>query len=791
MSATSPELKQAVAWHQQGRIDEAEAVYLRILEKAPSQAHVRQLLGLIHYQRRNFAEAARLIEEAVRLAPNIAEYQNNLGEVYRGMNRLADAASCYGRALEMNPAYAHAHNNLGLVQGLLGKLEAARKSFRSAVDLMPGYAEAWINLSLLEQDDRNWPAAVAALERAVAAAPGSALAWETLGKTLFHLGRKTDAAAALRHAIQLKPDFADAHFNLGLVLLDSQEPEAAAEQFTKALELVPDAPEVHHQLGHCAKALGRFDEARRCFDRAMEKSPDFAEAYRSRGLLSQEQGDRAAALADLQQAIALNPNFGAALNSLGVLLLDIGQFGAARAAFERALTSEPESVGAQLNLASVLMFQGRAEEAMAIYERALGTAADTPALGDNLLYAMLYGSRYTADEIALCHRRWPERYAATLKPFTRGTRPSGRGRLRVGYVSPDFYDHAVARFLLPLLGGHDRERFEVFAYSDVVQADGITQALQDAVEHWRPVAGWSDQRLGEQIVADGIDILVDLSGHAGKNRLLVLARKPAPLQVTYLGYPNTTGLAAIDYRIVDGWSDPEGMTDPYYTEKLWRLPDTAWCYRPLADLPESEASPRLAAGKVAFGSFNNLAKMSAKCVELWAAVLRAVPHSTLALKTKGLADEAVCRGVVARFERLGVAGERLVFSPWTKTVREHMEYHREIDVALDTFPYHGTTTTCDALWMGVPVVTLAGDMHHSRVGVSLLTNAGLPDLIAQSPEEFVRIAVELAKNTQRLAEIRAGLRSQMMASPLRNEAKFAREFETALTAMRERQARTR
>ena len=783
MSATSPELKQAVAWHQQGRFDEAEAVYLRILEKAPSQAHVRQLLGLIHYQRRNFAEAAGLIEEAVRLAPNIAEYQNNLGEVYRGMNRLADAVSCYGRALELNPAYAHAHNNLGLVQGLLGKLEAARKSFRSAVDLMPDYAEAWTNLGLLEQGERNWPAAVSALERAVAAQPGSPAVFEALGKALFHLGRKINAVAALRQAIRLKPDFADAQFNLGVVLLDSEEPEAAVKQFAKVLEFVPDSPEAHTQLGLCAKALGRFDEARRCFNRAVEKSPDFAEAYRSRGLLSEEQGDRAAALADFQRAVSLNPNFGAALNSLGVLWLDIGQFGAARAAFERALTCEPESVGARLNLASVLMFEGRAEEAAAIYERALGTPADTPALGDNLLYALLYGSRFTAAEIASDHRRWPERYAASPVAFARAPRPGERGRLRVGYVSPDFYDHAVARFLLPLLGGHARERFKVFAYSDVVQADGVTQALQAAVEHWRPVAGWSDQRLGEQIVADGIDILVDLSGHAGKNRLLVLARKPAPLQVTYLGYPNTTGLAAIDYRIVDGWSDPEGMTDPHYTEKLWRLPDTAWCYRPLADLAEPEPSPRLAEGKVAFGSFNNLAKMSVKCVELWAAVLRSVPHSTLALKTKGLADATVCRDVVARFERLGVAGERLVFSPWTKTVREHMEYHREIDVALDTFPYQGTTTTCDALWMGVPVVTLAGDMHHSRVGVSLLTNVGLPDLVAKSPEEFGRIAVGLANAPERLAKIQTGLRAQMAASPLRNEVKFARQFEAALTAM--------
>lgn len=788
MKDRETDLQRAVALHQQGQIDAAEPIYRRLLEELPGDAHVRQLLGLVAYQRGNFAAAAGLIEEAIRVVPGAAEFHNNLGEVYRAQNRWPEAAGSIRRALELNSAYPAAHNNLGLVQGALVDRVGARASYEAAIRLAPGYGEAWCNLGRLEQVEGKLSAAIACFERGVAVQPGSASAHGLLGQARSQLGDRSGAIAALREAIRLDANFVEAHYNLGIALLDQPEPEAAMEQFLAARTIRPELPEVYDGLGLCARALGRFEEALRHFGRAVEIKPDFADGYTHRGRLYQALGDNAAALADYRKAIEVQPAFVPALNSLGSLLLDIGQIGTARAAFRRALAAEPNLKGTRLNLASVLLFEGRADEAVAIYKSAIGTPVDSPAVGDHLLYSMMCSASFTAAESASQHRGWAERYAGKLARFALPPR-RGRGhaaRLRVGYVSPDFYDHAVAHFLLPLLSGHDRGRFEIFAYSDVAKRDEMTGVLEAATEHWRTVFGWSDQRLGGQIMADGIDILIDLSGHTARNRLLLFARKPAPLQVSYLGYPNTTGLETMDYRVVDRWSDPAGLTDPHCSEQLWRLPDTAWCYCRPQGMAGVEPSPRLVAGELAFGSFNNLAKVSPLSVKLWAEILRAVPHARLVLKAAALADDLMQQEVCARFEREGVTSGRLVFSPWTRTVREHLEYYYHVDLALDTFPYHGTTTTCEALWMGVPVVTLAGESHHSRVGVSLLTNVGWPELIAKSPEEYVRVAVELANAPRRLEEIRAGLRDRMAASPLMNEAVFVRQFESALSAMWER-----
>lgn len=817
MSGPAPDLNRAIALHQQGRLDDAERIYRRLLQAKPRDASVRQLLGLVAYQRGNLKEAAEMIEAAIRLNAGVADFHNNLGEVYRGLNRTADAAKCYRRALRLNPSYAHAHNNLGLVEEALGNRAAARSSYEAALRLAPGYAEAWNNLGLLEQAEGNLPAAVARFEQAIAAQPAFAAGYGMLGQALSQLGRKTEALAALRQAIQLRPDYADAYYNLGLVLGETKkfgeaaagfekavslrpdfaeaynnwgnvlnelkQPEAAAQKLAEALRLKPEMPEVHNNLGLSAKVTGRLDEAFEHFNRALALKPAYAEAFNNRGLVWQAKGNNDAAIDDYEKSLEVQPTYGPALNNLGCLYMEIGRFTAARTVFERALATEPDAPVTRLNLASLLIFEGRADEAVAVYDGLHGTLVDRPALGSNLLYAVTCASRYSPAEIGARHRNWLERYAAGQARFPLPSGSRDHGRLRVGYVSADFIDHAVARFLLPLLAGHDRKRFEIFVYTDATIVDDMARTFAATVEHWRAAAGWNDQQLGEKIMADEIDILIDLSGHTAKNRMQLFARRPAPLQVSYLGYPNTTGLPTMDYRLVDRWSDPEGLTDPFYTEKLWRLPDSAWCYRPPSGLPEPTASPRLAGGGINFGSFNNLTKLSPRTVELWAEILRLASEAKLVLKARGLVDEGMRQQIWARFEREGVTADRLQFSPWTRTVRDHFDYYRHVDLALETFPYHGTTTTCDALYMGVPVLTLAGEMHHSRVGVSLLTNVGLPELVARSADEFVRRAVELAGAPAKLAEMRKGLRARMVSSPLMNEAQFARQFEDALEAM--------
>ena len=361
-------------------------------------------------------------------------------------------------------------------------------------------------------------------------------------------------------------------------------------------------------------------------------------------------------------------------------------------------------------------------------------------------------------------------------------------RLRLGYVSPDFVHHAVSYFFEPVLTARDPAAFEVFCYSDAPVADAVTQRLRAASDGWRDIAGLSDERVAELVRADRIDILVDLAGHTARNRLLVFARKPAPVQVTWLGYPNTTGLAAIDFRLTEAVSDPLGLTEAWHSEELVRLPGTFSCYAPPPESPPVNALPALAAGQVTFGCFNNLAKVTPPALALWARVLREVAGSRLFLKSPGLADLETVARLREEFALHGIPADRLEFSGAELSVAAHLSLYHRVDVALDTFPYNGTTTTCEALWMGVPVVTLAGATHVSRVGASLLTHLGAPEWIGDAPEAYVARCRGLAADLPRLAVLRSGLRERMRGSPLCDAAGFTRGLEDALRAIWRRPA---
>jgi protein O-GlcNAc transferase len=334
----------------------------------------------------------------------------------------------------------------------------------------------------------------------------------------------------------------------------------------------------------------------------------------------------------------------------------------------------------------------------------------------------------------------------------------------------------------PLLRGHDRQKVEVFCYAEVTRPDSFTARLQGLADHWRVTVGLSDQRLAERIRTDGIDILVDLAGHTAGNRLPVFARKPAPVRVTWLGYPNTTGLKAIDYRLVDAVTDPDGEADAWASETLVRLEDGFVCYRGLRDGPELTPPPCLKTGTVTFGSFNNPAKVSTATFDAWAKLLSRLPQARLLLKGMWFADASTCALFLARLGERGVAADRVELVTWLPAA-EHLALYHRVDIALDPFPYNGTTTTCEALWMGVPVITLRGHRHAGRVGASLLTRIGLTDLIAHSIEEYVEIAVALAGNSGRLDDLRRALRPRMAASTICDERAFACKMEAAFRSM--------
>jgi predicted O-linked N-acetylglucosamine transferase (SPINDLY family) len=426
--------------------------------------------------------------------------------------------------------------------------------------------------------------------------------------------------------------------------------------------------------------------------------------------------------------------------------------------------------------------QGRIEESIVEHRRAVELAPNNPWNNSNLLRDLTYSDSITPQELLAEHRAWWDRHgkphAGEIQPHANDRNPDRK--LRVGFLSPDFRAHSVAYFLDPIFSEHDREKFDFVCYAELARPDETSQRLQQLTEGWRSTIGVPDDAVVRQIREDKIDILIDLAGHTANTRIAVCARRPAPVQMTFLGYPFSTGLETVDYRITDALADPPGASEQWYVERLLRMPRTAWCYRPPAGTPAVVEAPVVANGFVTFGSFNNLAKLNSGHAATWSRILAAVPNSRLLLKSAGLGDEATHRRILEMFTAHGVDPSRLILSEYSSAIGDHLARYGEVDIGLDTFPYHGTTTTCEAMWMGVPVITLAGPIHLSRVGVSLLSNVGLPDLVAKDADDYLRIASALAGHVDRLRSLRASLRERMKNSPLCDAAGFTRSLEALL-----------
>jgi predicted O-linked N-acetylglucosamine transferase (SPINDLY family) len=566
-------------------------------------------------------------------------------------------------------------------------------------------------------------------------------------------------------------------------LRQAGHPEQALQELVHVTRIAPSLAEGHHQLGNVLKSLGRYREATVSLGKAHLLAPNNAVILFNLGVALLKIKAYSEAAECLGHAVKLEPVRPEGHNILGNVLNRLGRCTEAIASFETALRLRPGYADPLDNLGQALSAQGRAEEAISRYREALALTP-SPSIHSNLLYSMNFMDLDPA-VVRGEHEGWGSLYgraAPTCRPRPTARPLSGR-RLRVGYVSPDFIDHPVAFFVAPVLANHDRTRVEVFCYSSAAIPDGVTQRLRALTEHWRDIARLSDDDAAAMIAKDEVDVLVDLSGHTGDNRLMLFARKPAPVQVTWIGYPNTTGLKAMDYRLTDAQSDPPGMTDANYIEKLVRLPDTFLCYEPSPNSPIVGPLPAAKTGAVAFGCFNNFAKVRPEMIGLWARILIEIPGSTLLLKSSGFADLQTCTLVARRFEAEGVEPGRILFDGLKRPLTEHLELYNRVDIALDTYPYNGTTTTCEAIWMGVPVVTLAGRTHASRVGASLLAQVGLGSSVSSSAAEYGEVCKRLAADVPHLVTLRSELRERMLKSPLCNAAQFVRRLEESYTAI--------
>jgi protein O-GlcNAc transferase len=776
-----------VKHHQEGRLAEAEGCYRRVLATEPNNADALNMLGVVAQQAGRTDLAVDLIRQAIKKNETNPAYFYNLSIALRAQGKLPEAITASRQAVRIKPDMAEAHFSLARHLHDEGKLEEAVAAYRQAIRLKPSMAGVHLNLADALRKQGQPDEAAAACREAIRLNPDLAVAHCDLGTALYAQGKRDEAVAAFGQAIRLNPDLAEAHYNLGTVLCEQGKLGEAITATCQAIRIRPNYAEAHSNIAAMRQQQGRLEEAVTACRQAIRIMPEYADAHFNLGSALFNQQKHFEAIAAWREAVRIKPDHVDAHANLGSVWRELGKLKEAISACRQAIRIKPDDATAHSNLGAALADQGKHHEAAAAYREAIRLKPDTVEASSALLGYMNYSDHVSREAVFEAHRMWDGRYGRPVaRPVAYSNDRSIGRRLKVGYVSPDFRGHAIAQFLDPLLRNHDRREIEVFCYADVSWPDAVTERFKQIADCWVTTVGISDEALAERIRRDGIDILVDLAGHTTKNRLPVFARKPAPVQVTWLGYAHSTGLDAIDYRLVDAVTDPQGAADSFASEILVRLQEGFLCYGGPDDAPAPGPVPCLITGAITFGSFNNPAKLSEVTFDAWAQVLARLPQARLLLKGQAFADAATRISYLDQLCRRGVAPERIDLIARVPGNRAHLALYDRLDIALDPFPYNGTTTTCEALWMGVPVVALRGDRHAGRVGASLLTQIGLADLIADSVEVYVETAVALAGNPARLSELRRSLRPRMAASPLCDAAGFARKIEHAYRTMWQR-----
>jgi protein O-GlcNAc transferase len=738
----------AVAHHQAGRRRQAEDAARALLSAEPAHARALHLLGLMAYEEGRADDAMNWFEQAVQGEPPNSFYHSCLGAALQAAGRLDAAETEHRRALALKPGDALALNNLGITLAARGRQADAEAVLRQALEAEPNDAEALCNLAA----------------------------------ALHGQGKLTEAEAACREALRRRPNLAEAHVNLGNVARETGSPDEAEASYRKALEIQPHLSRAWRNLAELLHQRGRDAEAVQAFGQILRLTPRDAETRVRLAEVLLALNRVAEAVALCQEAVQMKLDQADAHNGLGNAWAALGRLDKAEKCYREAARLRPDWSVPLYNRGVALQGQGRHAEARTSFEAALQRNPSDHVAHSTYVGSLLFDSVVDSERLLAESRRWAERHAiARPAPTEHPNAKDPSRRLRIGYVSPDLRAHAVAFFLAPVLTHHDADAVDVVCYADVAAPDQTTATLRGLASCWRLTWGLADDELASLIRQDGIDVLVDLCGHLANNRLRVFARKPAPVQISWLGYPATTGVPAIDYRLTDTVCDPPGEPSGY-TEELFRLPGPFCCYGAPMHVPQQTAIPSQKAGTLVFGSLHKLDKFNDGVVDVWSQVLGAVPDSRLLLCRNTL-HGATADYWREQFNHRGLSADRVELRHVAPVGLQHLRVYDEIDVALDAFPWSGHTTACEALWMGVPVVTLRGRLCAGRMVASVLEAVGLNDLVAETPEEYVRIAAQLAQDAARRKDLRETLRLRMLRSPLCDRPGFTRALEDAYRGM--------
>lgn len=778
------DLDALVAAVRAGKLMEAESLARTLAHTHPQHDFAWKTLGVIYMQQGRCLDALAPMKKAAALSRDDVEVHHNLGVAFQALERLDDAVASYRNALRIDPRYVDALCNLGVVLRKQGKLEEAEQKLRKAVQFWPSHAESHNNLAATLKDLGKLEEAEASCRMALQLQPQSAAAHNNLGIILDALDRMNEAEASYRKVLAINPDDAQAHSNLGLTLQKQGKLNEANGHSQIALHLAPEDARAHENRGNLLCYLGRATEAEACYRNALRLAPDDAVMHANLGrfLRSQRRFKEAEPL--FRQALEICPDNREIRNNLGLTLQELGRLEEAETCYQDVLRSKSDA-GVISNLAQVLQNLGRIDEAEASFRQAVQISPGYAPLHSNLLHHLTINPSVEPKSLFLEHVRFSEQFESALRSHwpKHANTPDSKRRLQVGFVSADFNHHAVASFIEPVLAQLcTYPGLSLHAYYNNFVDDQVTQRLRGYFARWTPTIGLSDTVLADKVRADGIDILIDLSGHTAGNRLPVFARKPAPVQATWMGYPGTTGMVSIDYFLGDRFFLPPGKFDDQFTEKIAYLPANS-PYLPDKSAPPINSLPALRNGHLTFGSFNRPNKLSREVIALWSRLLQALPNARILL---GAMPETGQHDKLATwFAEEGVSQNRIDFHP-RANMGDYMKLYHKVDICLDTFPYNGGTTTLHSLWMGVPTLTLAGTTAAGRSGASILGHVGLEDFVAHDSADFLLKGVSWAGRLAELADIRAGLRERFARSAQGQPAVVAAGVACALRKMWQR-----
>lgn len=775
----------AVTLQELGQLDEAEVSYRQAIKIDANYAQAHSNLGVILQKRDRFTEAESCYRRALQIAPNGAKTLSNLGVVLQKLGHLDQAEASYRRALQIDQGNAETHCNLGNTLKELGRSAEAEASYQRALQINPNYAEAHFNIGNILCELERFDEAKASYQLALQIAPDHADTHFNLGNILSETGQLNEAEASYKRTIAIDPNYAEAHFNLGNILLRQARLTEAEVCFKQTLQISPEHAKANYNLGITCFRQCKFGEAGVYYWNALKLAPEYAEVYCSLAELLHEWNRLDEAEESLQKALKIKPDLSEAHSLLGVTLTKMGRLAEAEACCQRAIDIKPNNAIAHSNLGNALFDHGQHNQAEHCYRQALKYQPMHHHAHSSLLFCMTHNAATDAKALFDEHLRFGEQFEG---PLRNNWRPHENSRnpdrtLQIGFVSGDFRNHAVANFIEPILAHlATYPRLSLHAYTNHMLDDDVSLRLRTYFAHWHPIASSTDEELSKQIRADGIDILIDMSGHTGLNRLQTFARKPAPLQASWMGYPGTTGLTAIDYYFADRFLLPEGVLDNQFTEKIARLPANA-PFLPFKDSPPVNNLPALQNGHITFGSFNRLSKLNRSSIALWSKLLRALPDSRMLLA--GMPQDNKYDALISWFAEEGIERHRLDLHA-RDAMGTYMALHLQVDICLDTVPYNGGTTSLHALWMGVPTLTVASNSAAGRSGASILSHAGLETLIAHNDDEFVQKGIALAYDLSALSDVRMGSRERFARSALGQPAVIAAGVEGALRIMWQR-----